>query len=408
MAETVTPADAVSQALARAASDSRRTVAYYGNVRGLPGSSRRPVRLLSEIGFPIDRSFSYVVPATSSVIKGDTARTIRSVTIHPYGLNDDYRRITSSRATDRRVHTSANPRSTGLIAYAENANYLISAEASDLTYSPAKTLRCVSAMATANRGPAYHFVITRRGDILVGAALDDETSASTRDSDQTIDVAMEGAFAIQREHHTSKTYEGNLIELPFTPIQVLTLSVLFVKLKTAYPDIASDLRYQFNGGDFNFAPRYNFSDKAWLGTRFNYSLSDTPGFFDNLARIAPFDLATQVFLTGPAPAPVASRAVAQTAIGQADTLGQQSVLLSNYAALAAPERSLSMQQAPRSQFFVERLNMAVRDADGASSAASDTAESGRRDPLTPSTQVEPHTYDYTTGRWGDWTPGKPF
>lgn len=405
------PSDAVAQVLARVAADTRRTVAYYGNVRGLPGRSRRPRRLLSETGFPAERTFSYVVPAPAHVRAHDPPRTVTSVTLHPYGLADDLRRLTSSRAADRRVRTAGTNTGTGVAPLATDATFLVAGNVLPDTSAPAKTASLIEAVVTARRGPAYHFVVTRRGDIIVAAVLDDETAASRSNAATTIDVALEGAFAIRRTDHEARRFDGTLYELPYTPTQMLTLSVLIVKLRTVYPAVPTTLGTglvnDYRVADYRGAPALNFSNGAWRngGSPFDHALSDVPAFVTNLGTIPPFDLATQVFQPDQAPTPVATRTVAQTAIGQADTVGEQSVLLANYAALAGPERANAMQSAPRVRFFVERLNMAVRDAHGASNSAADTAEGGRVDPLTPATNVDPHVYDFTTGRWGD---GEPF
>lgn len=405
-ATATTPADAVSQALSRLAADTRRQTAYYGNVRGLPGSSARPRRLLSDFGFPDNRSFSYVVPATALVVPHDPPRPVSTVTVHPYGLDSDLRRLTSRRPADRRVHTSGGDAVGGVRPLADNADVYVSAALEDDTYAPAKTARLLNNLTSARVGPAYHFIISRRGDIIVGAVLDHETTASAEDGDVTVDVALEGAFALRRADHEANRYDRALIELPYTPLQVLVLSVLIAKLRTAYPTVPAALgtgiRYDWRGDLYRLAPQLNFSSGAWRGVSpFDHSLSDDPAFSHNLTTVAPFDLATQVFLTDQTPPPVATRSVAQTAISTADTAGEQSVLLANYATLAGPERANAMQSAPRVRFFVERINAASRDADNASGSSADTAAAGQRNPLTPAASPDASTYDFQTGRWSD-------
>jgi hypothetical protein len=406
MPDPTSPVDDVSQALSRVAADTRRTTAYYGNLRGAPGASLRPRRLVSEFGFPEGFSFSYVAPATAHVTPHDAPRNVTSFTLHPYGLLDDVARLTSSTAADRRSHTAGNGRTSGVAAYPADARLLMSAELESDTYAPRKTTRAIEALVTAARGPAYHFLVTRRGDLFVGALLDHATTASHDNAETTIDIALEGAFVVRREDHARQRFDARLVELPYTPDQLLTLTTLIAKLRTAYSAVPATLDggilYDYDPARYLNAPKYNFSNGAWRGASlFDHGLADAPAFLTNLALVPPFDLATQVFLTDRTPPPVATRAVAQTAISQADTVGQQSVLLANYATLAGPERSAAMQQTPRAQFFVQRANMAVRDADGAGNSSANVAEAGRRASPGPATGVEPHTYDFTTGRWSD-------
>ncbi len=65
-----TPLETLTRVLTNAAADTRRTVAYYGNLQA-SGPARRPRRLLSEVGFPQSTSFSHIVPSASHVILYD-------------------------------------------------------------------------------------------------------------------------------------------------------------------------------------------------------------------------------------------------------------------------------------------------------------------------------------------------
>ena len=404
-ANTPDPADLYGQQLSKLAYNTRVTTAVYGNVRGNPGSSVRPARLLSDIGFPLSTEVTYIIPAFALLMAHDPPRAVTQIVLHPFGLDDDVRRLTASRPADRIIRSSAGP--TGVRTYPGDNTLLISGSLDDDTYSDSKNAALVGAMTSAQQGPAYHYVIGRDGTLLICAPLDSQVSTETN-GETNIDIALEGAFAIQRSDFDAKNFFGKLIELPYTALQLFVLAVLIVKLRTAYQGVSADFTSTGISYDWEALPnvQLNYSNGAWRSSAspFDHSFSDQASLLATMKVIPPFDLATQIFVVDQAPPPRATRAVAQTAIGQVDTVGAQSVMLANYGALASPERSNDMQTASRVAFFVERSNSANADADNTSGAAAEVAATSGDPTTVAATEVGPATYDFATGFWGDSTP----
>lgn len=400
--------DTFNTALTRLANDRRRSISQYANIEALAGQRQPPPRLISDLGFLQDAQFAYYAPNAAHVTRHDERRDITQVVLVPYGIKDDANRL-KRRAGHNTIRTTRRSTSSGVTPYPSAPDeYLMSAAMDAETVAPQKTSRLLASMGTRSGGPAYHFVIDRRGNITTCVPLDDETSAYEATSSNNITVAMESALVIQRSQYNARDF-SQLIELPFTTVQMLTLAILLRKIITALPNtptrfvsLGSDgISYGWELGGSG-TDQYNFAESA-PANPFDFTKSSREGLLATMAEMAPFDLATEVFRTEGAPPAVAARTQARTAISSIDTVGERSVLLGQYATLAAADRANDMQGAPRSQIFVQRIRVAHQEADDAASGASTASDLGAATSGIPTTVAgaEPHTYNYSTGLWGD-------
>lgn len=406
---TTSPTTTLQTVLARLSSDYRHTVAYYGNIEARPGYAETPRRVLSGIGFPATSQFTYLTPSRLHVIVNEDTRPVTRVTFCPYGLTEDRRRIKSRDAADRSVRTGSDSGATGMRICPSNADYLVSSELDDTTYAEAKTLRLVRQI-TSSAGPAYHIIINRRGDVLVSAALDDTTRAAGDNAEISIDVAVESAFSILHTEHTASQF-SNIIELPYTTIQIAALAALIGKLKAAYPAIpqvlvpsetsSAGFAYRWPAAFTDVTPR-NLSNGAWHNhSPYDHADSDAPRIFTIAADRGAFDLTTEVFRTADSPEPRTGRSEAQTAVSQADTAGAESVMLGAYSVIAGEERATEMQDTPRREFFVQRIEMTHHDVGALDASAGHVAEASAPVLPSPAQNVAPHVFDFATGYWGD-------
>lgn len=411
-----TPAEVLSRALTRLANDRRRRTTQYANLAPRPGASTVAQRLLSDIGFLEGTQFSYLNANAAHVTPpvDDSPRDIRQLVLCAYGLGLDASRFTSRNTT---VRTARGPGTPGLAPFVDLPSVLVSAELDRETYSAQKNDLVRRNMTQRRSGPAYHFLIDRRGGITVGPALDYQTSVVPARSEHGVFIGLEGALGIARaELDAGRT--SSAFELPYTSLQVLTLTVLLAKLFTAYPTIPRAVSDPEDGAVpalLYAAPtlpdgvaRRNFSNGAWIqqesyGVDFDYGLTDDAALNAAVTQEGAFDLATEIFRPLQAPPALAARDEVRTAIGTVDTAGAQALFLGAYTSIASPERANDMQAQTRRQIFVERLRVTHNEADDAGAQAAETSEGGSTlTPVIPTVvNADPHTYNYTTGLWGD-------
>lgn len=407
--------DILQRALSRYSGDQRRTAAYYGNVRPNPGSEGVPRRLISDFGFPVESSFTYVIPAANHVDRSRLARTpISQIVIRPYGMIEDKQRLVSSRVVDRRFSSVWTETESGVRYFGEGDFVVVPAYLTpEGTANASKTARLVQKMVNARQGPAYHFVVTRSGAVVVAGSIDDEVFASGNESDYTLDIAVEGAAGIGRTFWENRQYADTVFELPYPDIQLFSLRVLLAKLVTAVPAITNTIRPLsartpgLNGIFFDYANvpgivRYNFTQGNWVDeSPLSHESSDVPAFQTALSNTQAFDLASQVFRPFTQTPPIATRTEVRDAITRVATLGELSPALASYSTFAGAERAADMASTPRSRFFVERINVAHRDADDASGQAGAVGGAAHAAGPIAATNFEPHSFDFSTGYWGD-------
>ena len=407
-----TPAEVLSGALTRLANDRRRRVTEYANLAPRPGASSVPQRLLSDIGFLEGIQFSYINANAAHVTApdDDAPRDVKQLVLCAYGLQLDAARFARRSAVVRTARGSGNP---GLAPFEGLPTVLVSAELTTETYSAQKNDVVRRNMTQRRNGPAYHFLIDRNGGISVGPGLDYRTSVVPARTEHGLFIGLEGALGLTREDFEAGRTTA-FFELPYTSLQTLTLTILLAKLFTAYPAVPRVVSAQISttvpallytastlSGEL---AHLNFSNGAEPSTNgFDYTTTSAAALTTAISREGSFDLATEIFRPVQAPRAVAARDVARTAIGTVDTAGAQSLLLGAYTSIAAPERANDMETQTRRQIFVERLRVTHTEADDAGSQAAETTEGGTT--LTPGhptvTNADPHTYNYTTGLWGD-------
>lgn len=405
--------DRIQRSLSRFSADQRRAISYYSNMRPSPGSEGVPRRLISDFGFPVESAFTYVIPAANHVDRSHEVRTpISQIVIRPYGMIEDKARLVSTRVTDRRRSTQWSENAVGVRAHPASPLVTIPAYLDEITANAGKTARLVQKMVNARQGPAYHFVVTRSGAVVVAGAVDDEMFASGDESDYTIDIAIEGAAGILETDWARRAYANTVFELPYTEFQLYSLRVLLSKLTTAVSSITTNIRPLsartpgLNGIFFDYgnAPgitRYCFTTGNWAGQPLSYEASDVPAFQTALTGTPPFDVATEIYRPITSTPPIATREEVRDAVTRVATLGELSPALVSYSTFAGAERSADMAASTRARFFVARINVAHRDADdagGQASAVGDAAHAG--EPI-PATNFEPHSFDFATGFWGD-------
>lgn len=394
-----TPEETLNLAITRLASDRRRSAAYYGNLAPSPGSRRVPQRLLSDAGFPRATQFSYVAPAMAHVTRGEGPRTIRTLAIHPYGLAVDARLLRSTAPEDMVVWDEGSP--TGVRIYPGVDTWVMPGRLLDDTYDVEKTSALLAGMTNAAAGPAYHVIIDRRGNVIIGAALDDVTHPPGVVDEGVVNVALEGALA--------RRLEGEeLRELPYRSIQLRALAALVAKLRAVETDFASELSAASGVAGLYVAwPELgetvslgNFTGGSWRNGPFDFTASDDPGFFQLVNLEDPYDLATEVFRPANSPVPSTTRAQVAAAISRTDTAGRTSVYLGAYADIAARDRNAEMSLASRREFFVDRARGAHHDGVAGLVRAAEvhaTAPTAEQ----PVQNSDPLMFNFSTGFFGD-------
>lgn len=384
---TQTAFEQARNAVRRSSAERRRRAGAYANLVPLPGSSRIPRRLLSDVGFYQDTGFSYGVVAPRFIRREDPdiARGIQYVTLCPYGYAEDAASFTAERRPQLRPLPAAT------------RWYVPQAVDPLTTHNPRKTTALVVAMSTnTSHGPALHALVDRLGGVRIQADNDAVLAAEANG----FRVGLESAWAVDVENFEAR------IELPFTPVQLASLSVLIAKLRTA----ATAIPLTFgNTGGFRYnpidsaliPPEDNFVDGEANRYDLDYSAVLPAAFLARLAAEPTFDLATDVFrpvqrsLAGPPPS---ARSTIAASIGQTDTLGARSMLLAIYEDAAGTARAHAMAASSRSEVFVRRAQEAHHDSDNNEGDANRLSA-----PDTPVPAEDPgaYAYDYQTGLWSD-------
>ena len=379
------PSEVLQNALTARGTSRRARAPVYLNRRG--HAAGRHGAWLSEIGFLASAPFAYAEADDTNLLPAPgEPRLISRVEIHLYGAARDYQRLTSQLAVDRVERSTRSPGQAGVAPYPDVQGYLGAGDLGDDTTVPEKTARLLGAMRAVNSGTAYHTVITRAGAVYVTAPLDRPVLVGDA-PDSSVAVAVEGACYRPREGATA-------VDAPLTEAQLVALAVLVAKVRAAHPGVAlawgEGLR--FSGG----AEGPVSGTEPWL-TR---SADARAAFIARVEREGAYDVATEVFLRNPPPP--SRRAEAQVAIGHVDTAGESSLLLGAYAEIAAEDRAASMQENPRTRYFVSRARAAHREADASAEAAAHAAAApALAAPPAPATNSGPFVYDYLTGRWGN-------
>jgi len=405
-----TTSEVLRAALTRLANDRRRTITHYANVAPRPGNNSVPTRLLSDVGFLSGTQFTYVNAHLAHVTPPedqDIARTVTQLVIVPYGTGLDATRLNSTRAVDRLVRTRRGVEQTGVAPLVDTPEVLVSAELDEGTVSKQKTRQVLQGMTQRRPGPAYHVLVDRAGNVTIGPSLDVRTNVVQARMETAVFIGVEGALGVLRSAHEGHTPNA-LFELPLTPVQLVSLSIVLAKLAPVYPTIPQKIdntAYVYVAPAES--PRLNFSNGAWKGLNngspFDYGVTDDEELFALVAEQGTFDFATDIYRPPTSPRPVAARAEVQATIGTTDTAGAQSLYLGAYVDLAAPERAFDIEAQTRRQLFVQRIRVAHTEADDAGSTASDVETgTGSVTPIKPTViNAGPHVYNYKTGRWGD-------
>lgn len=357
----------------------------YLNRRG--HTAGRPGAWLSEIGFLASAPFAYAEADDTNLLPAPgEPRSITRVEIQLYGAARDYQRLTSTLAVDQVERSTRAPGQAGVAPYPGVPGYLGAGDLGSDTSVAEKTAWLLGAMRTVNSGTAYHAVITRAGAVYVTAPLDRPVLVGDA-PDTSVAVAVEGACYRPRDG-------ASAVDAPLTEAQLTSLAVLVAKVHAAHPGItlAWGEGLRFSGG----------TEGPVSGTEpwFTRSADARTAFLARVEREGAYDVATEVFLRNPPPP--SRRAEAQVAIGHVDTAGESSLLLGAYAEIAAEDRAASMQENPRTRYFVARARAAHREADASAEAAARAASApALATPPAPATNTGPFVYDYATGRWGD-------
>ena len=412
------PATVVSRVLSNLGNDRRRATNTYLNITPRAGSTGPQQRVMSDVGFFESIQVTYVNASRAHVSFGDAdaRREPTQIVLVGYGLAEDRRRLESTRPEDRLLRHTASALQSGVEVHPDYPSLIMSGDLRVDTSSVAKTQSVVRAM-TSNQGPAPHFIVTRRGDLIVGPSIDGVTTVVPSMRESAIFIAIETMLVMSIEDHSVRRFD-RMIEPPLTPAQAATVLTLLNKLRVALGStVPAQVRDAIDAGRpgigyvrgtalpsvpmrlFQTSP----SALPYEGLTMDYSATTPPTLFSLINAQGTYDLATQVWRPPGTPRVRSGRQEARTAIGQVDTAGAESAYLGAYATIAAEERADAMQSQLRSQVFVQRHRVAHNDAGAAGAEAARVAEVGASSLLPTEVPINSnlHAYDFTTGLWGD-------
>lgn len=405
------PGSVVSQLLSNLGADRRRSTNTYVNATARRGDGT-PRRVLSDVGFLQSTQVTFVNTSRMHVTFNDTEerRAIENLVLVGYGLSDDYKRLVSSRPEDRLVRHNASVLRGGVEHHPDDSGLVMNGDLDAQTSDVTKTQKVVRAMTT-DAGPAPHFIVTRKGDLIIGPSIDGETTVVSELRAKAVFIAIESMLVMGKADHAARRFD-RIFEAPLTGRQAVTLATLVNKLRVA---LGTTVPRTFGSPGLSYRRSIAMADVqetlfqttkpnlALPGVTLDFSFTTQNSFFELVDAQGSYDLATQVWQNPNTPPIRTGRQEARTAIGQVDTAAAESAYMGAYATIAGEERSDDMQRQVRSQMFVSRHRAGHTESTEILTNAGHVAEVGGAALLPEEVPANagPHTYDFTTGLWGD-------
>ena len=232
---------------------------------------RSPRKVMSADGFPPWVTVAYAFPPPGAFASQNSKRKVKHIVLHSFGHMWMAKYI---KGVGDRGWMNEKSKKKGVQVYELDGKTYYAAKGSDENlHHPRKFTAGLSACLGSARKASAHFFIDRAGNLVVIGDVNDILFTSNGLDTFGVGIELEEAFYVV--DHPSKTpvrfraggkppgTAGNVIYAAYSPLQLLTLSVVCAKLEAAYPDIKGrHLSFERRSQGRNSPPGYFMHDFA--------------------------------------------------------------------------------------------------------------------------------------------------
>jgi hypothetical protein len=253
---------------------------YVGRGKRLQRAKRKPTKILSADGFPPWVTVVYAYPPPQSFYTPNGVREVKHMVLHSFGHGW---MASYLKGRGWRGWMNSKSKRKGVQIYEHEGKTVYVPKGSDENlHHPQKFSAGLSACLNSSRKASAHFFIDRSGNLAVIGDVNDILFTSNSQNKTGVGVELEEAFYVE-EHPSKKTAQfksggnppgtaGNVVYVGYSPLQLLTLSILCKKIEIAFPAIAArNLSFERRSQDKNSPPGYSMHDFIKGSTHFDVS-----------------------------------------------------------------------------------------------------------------------------------------
>lgn len=256
---------------------------YTARGKRLKKTRRRPTKILSSEGFPPWVTVAYAYPPPGAFYSENGKRDVKHIVLHSFGHGWMAAYVKSGGKGRWGGWMNSKSKSKGVQVFEYEGKTVYVPKGSDeQQHHPLKFSAGLNACLTSSKKASAHFFIDRLGNLVVVGDCNDVMFTSNGLNKYGVGIELEEAFYVVE--HPSKTAAkfrsggspagtaGNVQYFAYTPLQLLTLSIVCAKLEAAYPSIRGrhlDFARRTQGKDS--PPGYYMHDFAKGSNHFDVS-----------------------------------------------------------------------------------------------------------------------------------------
>ena len=226
--------------------------AYYNyTARGkqLKSTRRRPTKVLSSEGFPPWVSVAYAFPPPGAFYSENGKRNVKHVVLHSFGHGwmAGYVKPRKGKGYWGGWMNSKKKKKGVQVFEFEGKTVYVPKGSDEQQHHPNKFSAGLQACLNSAKSASAHFFIDRVGNLVVIGDCNDVMFTSNGLNKTGVGIELEEAFYVV-EHPDSKSAkfkaggnppgtDGNVEYFAYSPLQLLTLSIVCAKLEIAYPEL---------------------------------------------------------------------------------------------------------------------------------------------------------------------------
>jgi N-acetyl-anhydromuramyl-L-alanine amidase AmpD len=253
---------------------------YIGRGKKLKRLRRRPTKVMSADGFPPWVTVAYAFPPPGAFYTPGNPRPVKHIILHSFGhgwmaayvKGKGFRGWMNSKKKKRGVQVHELDGKTVYVPKGSDEN---------LSHPQKFTAGLSNCLNSAMKASA-HFFIDRTGNVMIIGDCNDSFFTSNGLDRYGVGIELEEAFYVE-EHPTKTTAKfraggtppgtaGNVMYAAYSPLQLLTLSIICRKLETAFPEIKQrNLEFKRQARNYKSPPGYSMHDFAKGSKHFDVS-----------------------------------------------------------------------------------------------------------------------------------------
>lgn len=221
---------------------------YTARKKQLKKTKRRPTKIMSSEGFPPWVTVAYAYPPPGAFYSVNGKRDVKHVVLHSFGHGwmAGYVKSKGKGYWGGWMNSTSKKKGVQVFEY-EGKTVYVPKGSDESQHHPQKFSAGLQACLDSAKKASAHFFIDRLGNLVVIGDCNDVMFTSNGLNDSGVGIELEEAFYVVE--HPSKTSakfkaggkppgtDGNVEYFAYSPLQLLTLSIVCAKLEVAYPQI---------------------------------------------------------------------------------------------------------------------------------------------------------------------------